>query len=273
MATSNMRLFALWATYYLSFVLGNNSSSSSSAVPASITPSPSAPAYGSNGSCSKFCGYAPVYFTSVYWSQWITPVTVGTVLVIVDDSDNTTKTTTVYNSGDAIVGSATIPISDLINSGLLPTASTTNTGEVTGFDGSTTTITYPTPWWTIDSEISWAGTIPVTNDGTSECSTWGGVTASSASNGGGFPFSLQASPLPTHAPWPTESGSVDPDDKYGALYTVQDYYEKETLSRGDIATLFPDDPFLLDIYGCTIGPGAAPATAVQSVGALLATSG
>ncbi len=25
MATSNMRLFALWATYYLSFVLGNNS--------------------------------------------------------------------------------------------------------------------------------------------------------------------------------------------------------------------------------------------------------
>ncbi|KAK3723533.1 hypothetical protein LTR37_001785 [Vermiconidia calcicola] len=88
-----------------------------------------------------------------------------------------------------------------------------------------------------------------------------------------YPFSLQASPIPTRQPqWTTAVPSVDSDDPYGALYTLQDYYEKETLSRDDIATFFPDDPFLLEIYGCSTPPQVAPATAVNTVGALLATS-
>lgn len=48
---------------------------STSSPPASITASASIP--GTNGTCSKYCGFNRLFFSSVYWSQWITPVTVG----------------------------------------------------------------------------------------------------------------------------------------------------------------------------------------------------
>ncbi|KAK3710191.1 hypothetical protein LTR37_010412 [Vermiconidia calcicola] len=145
------------------------------------------------------------------------------------------------------------------------------TAETTLPDGSTTVLTYPTPWWTVDSEIWWAGNIPTTEGGATKCSTWGGIITGSSSVQ--YPFSLQASPIPTRQPqWTTAVPSVDAEDPYGAFYTLQDYYQKETLSRDDIATLFPEDPFLLEIYDCSTPPQAAPATAVHTVGALLATS-
>jgi outer membrane biosynthesis protein TonB len=45
-----------------------------------------------------------------------------------------------------------------------------------------------------------------------------------------------------------------------------------TVDLSNLTQYFPDTPFLADIYGCSTPVGVAPATAVQTVAALLGTS-
>lgn len=60
-----------------------------------------------NGSsCPVSCSYLPILRSSQYWSKYISVATVATVILVVNDSNNTTKTVTNYVESFLVNGTA-----------------------------------------------------------------------------------------------------------------------------------------------------------------------
>jgi hypothetical protein len=90
------------------------------------------------------------------------------------------------------------------------------------------------------------------------------------SSSSGWCGDLSPSPLPKATV--TAHGTVDPNDPFGGFYMLTSDYTQERLDLANLTEFFPNDPFLSEIYGCDIPCDVYPATAVQTVAALLATS-
>ncbi|KAK5738889.1 hypothetical protein LTR17_005615 [Elasticomyces elasticus] len=204
----------------------------------------------------------------------------------------------VDNAGDrrtevVAPGLGTVPVSAFLSNGTLVTGkapSTTQSTLITYRDlyypstdlqasfwsTYSSWITYPTPAWHPYNNIAWDGTFPHVSGNVTSCISWGPPPrpASTETTDAEYfkLFELRPSPLPTHPPWPTRTGEIDPLDPYGHYYTFNDAHGG-WLYPPDISTLWPNDATLASIYDvCYEGGYVAPATAVQTVTALLATS-
>lgn len=78
-------------------------------------------------------------------------------------------------------------------------------------------------------------------------------------------------PLPSHTPWPTNTGSVDPEDSFGWSYKMQDEV-LVPLGPSWVATEFPGQ-FVDSVFQfCTPGPMTLVAPMVKAVSYLTETS-
>jgi hypothetical protein len=87
---------------------------------------------------------------------------------------------------------------------------------------------YPTPYVDVDSEITWGGQIPVTSDGVSKCSSWGGTAirpTTLASSAYWWDYDVSPSPLPEATLVP-QKGVVDENDPYGSFYMLTEDYSQ-----------------------------------------------
>jgi hypothetical protein len=116
--------------------------------------------------------------------------------------------------------------------------------------------TYPTEYYEVASEYNYHGVIPYSSGGRTTCFSSDG------------PFL----PVPSHTPFPTSTGSVDPEDRFGLLYTLQDEYNLPPLGPHEVATEFPGQLIDSVFHSCILGIQAAPATQIQAVSFLTETS-
>ncbi|KAK5712071.1 hypothetical protein LTR15_012140 [Elasticomyces elasticus] len=164
---------------------------------------------------------------SYTWFQAFTPTILGTVYIVINNL-NQTRTTTVTNS------SAIASKTQYLRNGTLVLLTRTDVNEAgtvtkvlpSGVNGSIT-VAYPTEYFTVNEPIRWDIFTPYTGnlDGGRHTTCCQITTA--------------ASPVPqNHNPWPLSTGSTNPVDPKGRLYTMTSDVDVNYSGSRDISSLF-----------------------------------
>ncbi|KAL2072918.1 hypothetical protein VTL71DRAFT_10242 [Oculimacula yallundae] len=194
---------------------------------------------------------------SYTWSQYIIPITVGTVLVIVNEATNQTTSTTVFHTDYVRNGSTA----------LLTRTDTNNAGTVTQVKqafGQNMTVTYPTNYFVPAPSLTWNAVLPTVVERTTCCF-----------------YTPTLSPTPTHTPF-VQIGPVDEEDDRGWLYTLQGFKGGDAFTvynSTEASSLFVGQQLSIKYEGCPYTfcnlsiATAAPAEGVAArPGGILATS-
>ena len=231
-------------------------------------------------------------------------MTVGTVVVRI--SGNRTITSTEYASAAVwtfsdkyFTSESTIAGNEFLVNGTLkqsvpPRTDTNDAGTVTaeaGWGNSVTYVAYPTRWYNVQDYFQWNGSIPITSAGTASCETFAATNESWVScfttdRAESWTYSAGAtvcetytglSPLPSHTAWPDPgTQEVNTQDPQGHWYKLVGAYgsgDGERLVDADFFSQYwPGQPIVSIFEQCNPIMGAAPASAVQAVSFLLATT-
>ncbi|CZT10027.1 uncharacterized protein RCO7_03179 [Rhynchosporium graminicola] len=196
---------------------------------------------------------------SYTWSQYIIPITVGTVLVVVNKATNKTTSTTVFHTDYVRNGSTA----------LLTRTDTNSAGTVTqvkSADGQNRniTVTYPTNYFVPAPSLTWTAVLPTVVDNATCC------------------FSLDTlSATPTHTPL-VQIGPLDEEDDRGWLYTLMGFKSGDAhtvFNSTGVSSLFAGQKLDIEYDGCPhtychlVTSSVSPAEGVQArPGGILATS-
>ncbi|KAF1807865.1 hypothetical protein P152DRAFT_304977 [Eremomyces bilateralis CBS 781.70] len=256
-----------------------------------ITPGP-------ESSCSANCSVGPPDLTSWVWVPvTITRnITLATVIYIVNNRTNTTKTTTITNTLPADITPPPTNVGGTV----------VNTFTYEGYNGVNTTkvITYPSLWWDYNESYSWGGTLNISS------TTSGGLKDTApiciTAPEGGTTLTLKSHPPypgvtdyytwledevlwescmssaygPSISAWPVGSDATTclpvlstirhkypkSDDTLGLTYTLVEKWERNGL--GLYTELFPE----LATYTDCNQTGVHPVQPIHTVGFLTETS-
>ncbi|KAG4439852.1 hypothetical protein IFR05_004665 [Cadophora sp. M221] len=193
------------------------------------------------------------------WTQVIIPITVGTVMVVVNEATNETSSTTIYHTDYERNGSSTI----------LTRTDTDAAGTVTQVvtdksNNQSMTIAYPTNYFVVAESLTWDAILPTVHINSTCCFETPTLSAT-----------------PTHTPF-VQVGPLDDDDSRGWLYSLVgvNYGEAHTvLDSTEVSSLWSGQTLSIEYDGCPYTychlsvSSVAPASAVQAQpGAILATS-
>ncbi|KAJ9625116.1 hypothetical protein H2203_005071 [Taxawa tesnikishii (nom. ined.)] len=209
------------------------------------TPSSSYVTAAPSGSCVADCSANPWGPSEISWTKQFPNVTLtaATVVYVVNNQTNTTRTTTLYadlppgftppptNSGGYRILEVTLPIV---------------TDDYGNYSSSTVTMTYPTMYMDYPKGYNFSGTIPTSVNGEPVC-----LTAPSS----GIWITLP--PAPT-----TSVLSTDPEDPYGLLYTTAAYFQNYATEGW--ARVFPSEAAFTE---CTQQPASAVAATLPTANA------
>ncbi|MCJ1254360.1 hypothetical protein MMC24_002175 [Lignoscripta atroalba] len=204
-------------------------------------------------SCTSNCTVNAVYTVSNYWIAYsVENVTVATLIVLVNNSTNTTTTVTKYVESLMVNGTA------LSNTARTDTNSAgTVTSVVTGNDNVTTVVAYPTPFMDYAYSYSWSGVLLSTASSHAIC-----VTANTDD-----PFYAFG---PSHPPLPTPTITYpDNDDKIGLRYGLGTV--DGILPSAFVTSAFSDQLAGLVFQDCAIKFPPLPAVALVSASYLTET--
>ncbi|KAL2064168.1 hypothetical protein VTL71DRAFT_4662 [Oculimacula yallundae] len=208
-------------------------------------------------SFSQITGPFIAAFSST-WSQFIIPITVGTVMITINEATNQTYSTTIYHTDFESNGSTS----------LLTRTDTNAAGTITqvatyGFN-QTTTITYPTNLFEVDDSLRWEAILPTYINNATCC------------------FDVPTfSPTPTHTPF-VEVGDLNTQDPRGWLYTLVGFNLGDSYTKfesDEVSSLFTGQQLSIPYSGCpytycnysTAVPSAASGVDAQPAG-IFATS-
>ncbi|QIX00451.1 hypothetical protein AMS68_005968 [Peltaster fructicola] len=213
-----------------------------------------------NRTCPYSCWFMQPYMQTMTWSQFITPMVVGTALVIVDPVLDKTITTTQYN---------TLTSKFMVNGTVSTYQRATTT---TGTNISGTSVHYPTPWYDV-SGFFFSGILPNISAESTTCHYVPHPTTA---------FNNYNEPPPSHYPWPATSlQPLNEEDPYGDWYTMVKplagasrwQTDMPTFSLEALSSWFPESKLLSALYtDCTNPNWAAGVHAASGQAAVLTTS-
>ncbi|KAK4501584.1 hypothetical protein PRZ48_007393 [Zasmidium cellare] len=177
------------------------------------------------------------------------------VFVLIDDSTNSTRTSTSLETVAITAGDETISASDWMANGTFQPLKSRRTATMTHVIDQSTTLTYPSRLVRIGAtEISWDGEVPISQGNDTHC-----LDAKTAP-----PLTITTA-LPSLAPH-----SIDPNDPLGEFYKAIDFAGEHILKADEVGTYF--GPTASIVYDSCTGVGTLPASWATSALFLLETS-
>ncbi|MCJ1339004.1 hypothetical protein MMC09_004293 [Bachmanniomyces sp. S44760] len=197
--------------------------------------------------CLANCTLSVESASYLYWVPLpvATTITAETVVFIINNKLNTTRTTTL-TIAETELGNYTLP--DVNTAG-------THVTTLTNFDplngqNQTTVVAYPTVYSDYAYTIDWSGQITTTTDGQATCLTHNGYLPET---------------LPSHPPLPTSRNPLDTNDTKGLTYEPQILYNGCD-PNAEIGPLFPDNAAL---HTCNFSADCVAPLAVSSTALFL----